>query len=93
MIKKEISIGFLVGIVATSFGFFVYLTFFVNLDFETMLKFVFEKQLIGKLLGLSALPNLFVFFIFLKKKQDYRAKGVVFASLFIAFLVLLAQFL
>jgi len=65
----------------------------VNLDFQDMIKFVFEEQLFGKLLGLAALPNLFVFFVYLKKKQDYRAKGVVFASLLIAFLVMLAQFL
>lgn len=91
--KKEIAIGFFIGLVATSFGLFAYLSFFVNLDFQDMIKFVFEKQLFGKLLGLAALPNLFVFFIYLKKKQDYRAKGVVFASLLIAFLVMLAQFL
>lgn len=91
--KKEIGIGFLVGLLATSFGFFVFMEFIVNMGFKEILSFLFEKKLFGKFLGLAALPNLFVFFIFLKKKQDYRARGVVLASFLVAFLVLIAQFL
>jgi len=91
--KKEIGIGFLVGLLATAFGFFIFMEYVVKLDFKPMLKLVYEKQLLGKLLGLAALPNLFVFFIFLKKKQDYRARGVVLASFLVAFLVLIAQFI
>lgn len=91
--KKEIGIGFLVGLLATAFGFFIFMEYVVQLDFKPMLKLVYEKQLLGKLLGLAALPNLFVFFIFLKKKQDYRARGVVLASFLVAFLVLIAQFI
>jgi hypothetical protein len=91
--KKEIGIGFLVGLLATAFGFFIFTEFVVDMDFNTTLNFLFEKKLIGKLLGLAALPNLFVFFVFLKKKQDYRARGVVLASFIVAFLVLIAQFL
>ncbi len=89
--KKEIGIGFLVGILATSFGFFVFMEFVVNMDFKEIFSFLFEKKLFGKLLGLAALPNLFVFFIFLKKNQDYRAKGVILESFLVALLVLFAQ--
>lgn len=91
--KKEIAIGFLVGLIATAFGFFIFMEFVVHLDFKAMIDFLFKNQLFGKLLGLCALPNLFVFFIFLKKKQDFRARGVVLATFVIAFLVLIAQFL
>jgi hypothetical protein len=44
-------------------------------------------------LGLSAIPNLFVFFIFLKKKQDYRARGVILACILIALGILVTQFI
>ena len=47
----------------------------------------------GKILSLAAIPNLVVFFVFIKKKQDNRAKGVLIATLFIAFLILGAQFI
>jgi len=91
-LKKEIGIGFLVGLVATATGLFIFDAFFVKMDFDAMSKFVFSEGLLGKILALAALPNLFVFFIFLKKKQEYRARGVVFASFLVAFLVLIAQF-
>ncbi|MCF6213913.1 MAG: hypothetical protein L3J45_07810 [Flavobacteriaceae bacterium] len=93
MVKKEIGIGFIVGIIATAFGGFAFLEFFVDFNSQNTIPFLLENNLFGKILGLSALPNLFVFFIFLKKKQDYRAKGVVLASFLIAFLVLITQFL
>jgi len=93
MIKKEIGIGFLIGILATSFGFFTYLEYFSNFDLKTTLNYIIEGHILGSLLGLAALPNFFVFLVFLKKKQEYRARGVVLASFFIAFLVLIAQFL
>ncbi len=91
--KREIGIGFLVGLLATAFSFFLFMEFFTSLSFTEVMTFLFEKKLIGKLLGLAALPNLFVFFVFLKKKQEYRARGVVLASFIVAFLVLIAQFL
>ncbi len=89
--KKEISIGFLVGLTATAFGFFIFMEYVAHMDFKTMIKFLFEKQLFWKFIGLASLPNLFVFFVFLKKNQDYRAKGVVLESFLVALLVLIAQ--
>jgi len=91
--KKEILIGFLIGIIATVFGFYVYVEFVSTYSFEETIKILNEGNLYGKVLGLAAIPNLFVFFIFLKKKQDLRARGVLIASFFIAFLVLISKFL
>jgi hypothetical protein len=52
-----------------------------------------EGGLYGKVLGLAALPNLFVFFVFLRKKQDLRARGVLLACFCVAFAILISQFL
>jgi len=93
MMAKEIFIGFIIAIIATVFGFYLYLEFVSPYSFEETLKILDEGGLYGKILGLAALPNLFVFFIFLKKKQDYRARGVLIASFFIAFLILVSQFI
>ncbi len=90
---KEIFIGFIIAIIATVFGFYLYLEFVSPYSFEETLKILDEEGLYGKILGLAALPNLFVFFIFLKKKQDYRARGVLLASFIIAFLILVSQFI
>ncbi len=92
MIKKEIFIGLLVGLVATFFGLFLYIEFISAYSFDETVKMITEGNLWGKVLGLAAIPNLFVFFIYLKKKQDYRARGVLLATFIIAFLILIAQF-
>jgi len=88
-IKREILIGFLVAIVATSFGCFVFIEFFSKFDFEKSLELIKEGNLEGKILVLGAIANFFVFFTFLKKKQIYRARGVLMETFVVAFIVLL----
>ena len=90
--KKEIAIGFVIGLLATLAGFYIYVEFISPYPLEETFKVLKEEGLYGKVLGLAAIPNLFVFFIFLKKKQDLRARGVLLACFLAAFLVLLSQF-
>ncbi|MEX1383893.1 hypothetical protein [Lutibacter sp.] len=89
---KELLIGFMVGLIATAVGSFIFIEFFSTYDFHTSLELIQEGDLEGKVLVLGAIANFFVFFIFLKKKQIYRARGVLFETFFIAFLVLLLTF-
>ena len=86
--KKEMFIGFLVALIATSFGCYIFIEFFSNFGFYKSLELIKEGNLEGKVLMLGALANFFVFFGFLKKKQIYRARGVLLETFFIAFLVL-----
>jgi hypothetical protein len=86
--KKELLIGFLVALVATSFGCFLFIEFFSTVDFYESLKLIKEGNLEGKVLVLGAIANFFVFFVFLKKKQIYRARGVMMETFLIAFIVL-----
>jgi hypothetical protein len=83
-IKKEILIGALVSVLATLSGFFIYIEFFSKFDFQETLSVIKEQDLKGKILTLAAIPNLFVFFVYIKKKQDYRARGVLFTTILIA---------
>jgi hypothetical protein len=87
--KKEIAIGFFTALIATSFGCFIFIEFFSKFDFEQSIQFIKEGNLEGKVLVLGAVANFFVFFVFLKKKQLYRARGVLLETFLIAFLVLL----
>ena len=84
-IRKEIFIGVLVSLFATLAGLFIYIEFFSVFDFKETLHVIKEQGLMGKVITLAAVPNLFVFFIFIKKKQDYRARGVLFTTILIAF--------
>ena len=93
VMKKEILIGFLIGLLATAFGFYIYVEFVSTYSFEETLIILDEGNLYGKVLGLAAIPNLFVFFIFLKKKQELRARGVLLACIVIALMILVSKFI
>ena len=84
-VAKEVFIGVLISIIATLSGAFIYVEFFSRFEFQETLRVMREQELYGKVLTLAAIPNLFVFFIFIKKKQDYRARGVLLATILIAF--------
>ena len=91
--KKEIFIGVLVGLLATATGFYLYVDFALKGTFEEVLLVINEKKLYGKILSIAAIANLLAFFVFIKKKQDYRARGVLLATFLVAFLILISQFL
>tara|TARA_R110001632_G_scaffold67875_2_gene159437 strand:- start:464 stop:751 length:288 start_codon:yes stop_codon:yes gene_type:complete len=92
-IKKEISIGFIISILATASGVFLYLQYFSKFGFEETIQMIKQGDLYAQVLSLAALPNLFVFFVFIKKKQDYRARGVLMASILIALVTFVLKFI
>ncbi|MDB4171372.1 MAG: hypothetical protein P8P28_07760 [Polaribacter sp.] len=83
-IKKDILIGMLVAFFATFGGIYLYLEYFSRYEFNETLQFIKKGNLFGKVLSLAAVSNLFVFFVFIKKQQDNRAKGVLLATILIA---------
>jgi hypothetical protein len=91
-LKKDILIGVLISLFATAAGIFLYLEYFSMYSFNDTLKMICDGGLFGKLLSLAAIPNLFVFFIFIKKKQDNRAKGVLFGTILVALTTLILKF-
>ncbi len=86
--KKELLIGFVVALIATSFGCFIFIEFFSSFDFYKSLELIKEGNLEGRVLVLGAIANFFVFFVFLKKKQIYRARGVLMETFLVALIVL-----
>ncbi|MFV0249024.1 MAG: hypothetical protein ACK5H1_08730 [Tenacibaculum sp.] len=91
-VKKEMIIGFLISLFATTCGLFIYLQYVSPYDFSTSLSKVKEAGILGTVIALAAIPNLFVFFIFLKKKQDHRAAGVLIAVITTALLTFALRF-
>lgn len=91
--KKEILIGFLVGLFATAAGLYLYVELVLEGTFSEAMTVIKDEGLLGQVLGLAAIPNLLVFFVFIKKRQDYRARGVLMATLLVAIFVLISQFL
>ncbi|KAB1068951.1 hypothetical protein F6U93_04130 [Tamlana haliotis] len=87
MIKKDVIIGMLVGLIANSIGLYFTATLLrQGDDFITVIKAASEEGFLGKLISLGAILNLIAFFVFIKKRQDYRARGVLLITVFIAVL-------
>lgn len=89
---KDVLIGLVIGIAANMAGTYLYIYFFSNHSLEATLKGALEQDFLGSLIALGAILNLAVFFIFLKKKQFYRARGVVLATVLAALGVLISKF-
>ncbi len=92
-IKKDILIGILISLFATAAGCFLYIEFFSKFSFNETIKLIEDGRLYGKILSIAAIPNLFVFFVFIKKKQDNRAKGVLIMTILIALTTLILKFI
>ena len=85
---KEVVIGFCVAMFATLGGVYLYVELFSKYDFVTTLEMIQDGDLYGQIITLGAVANIFVFFIYLKKNQEARAKGVLLATIVIALVTL-----
>lgn len=93
MKNKALFTGFLVGLIlpaAALLLFFAWKGEGIGLfDF-----FIRQQQnrLLSPLLSLAVLPNLGVFWIFIKRNQYLQARGVIMATLLLAVCVILLKF-
>ncbi|MDL5510868.1 hypothetical protein QSE00_03520 [Arenibacter sp. M-2] len=88
MIKKEILIGITVGIIANTIGTLLYILLFSDFGIVETYQAAVQQGHVGSLLALGAILNLVAFFGFLKIRRDYRARGVMIATLLTAMLIL-----
>lgn len=89
---KEILIGLLIGLASNLAGIYLYIFFFSDLGIKETLIGALDRDILGSLIALGAILNLIVFFIFIKKNQNYRARGVVLATVIAALAILISKF-
>lgn len=87
-IQKETLIGFLVGLIANTFGTLIYIVLFSDMGIVETYQAAVEQEHVGSLLALGAILNLIAFFAFLRLKRDYRARGVMIATILTALVIL-----
>ncbi|MCP9199668.1 hypothetical protein MKO06_07110 [Gramella sp. GC03-9] len=92
MIKQNVFIGFLTGIAANIGGVILYVTLLSRADLDATLKDAVENDYLGKIIALGAVINFLPFFVFLKKKQNYHARGVLLATVSVAVAVAIYKF-
>ena len=92
--KKDITIGLVVGVIANIIGLFIATKILgQGGGFIEAIETANAQGFLSKLISLGAILNLIVFFFFLSRRKDDRAKGVLIATIFIAILTLLFKFL
>jgi len=81
---KETLIGVVVAIIATTFGTLLATSFFSDLPILEAVELMYKKDLLLKVMTIGAIGNLVAFFLFLKREQEFRARGVLFVTICIA---------
>lgn len=91
--SKTLLTGLLVGLILPAAAL---LLFFAWKGEDTQLLDFFicqqQNRLLSPLLSLAVLPNLGIFWIFIKRNQYMQARGVIFATLLLAVCVILLKF-
>ena len=90
MHKKDLLLGFIIGIVASGLGCFIFITFFTELDFMTGIQSMKSEGKLGKLITLGSILDLVLFAVLLKLNKELMARGVVLAVILIAIFTLFA---
>ena len=90
MNKRDILIGFVIGILASLLGSFLFITFFTDFDFMAGIESMKSEGKLGKLITLGSILDLVAFGILLKMNKEIMARGVVLAVIVIAIITLFA---
>lgn len=80
---KDILIGFLVGLIATTIGAEVYLHLTTNFDLFKDFVFIIKMGLLGRVVAIGSLLNLGIFTLFINKRLDDKASGSILAVILI----------
>ena len=91
---NSIYVGLIIGFIApiiTSYGFYLYNFKFYG--FLIFLKKLEQMNSISGLISLCAISNLLIFFAFIQLNLIYSARGVVFSTVFYAFVVVIFKFI
>jgi len=92
-IALQILIGFCIGIFANLAGSYLYIYFFSDFSIEETIRLAIREDVFGNIIGIGALFNLAAFFILMKKRRAYRARGVILATIVSAIFILIFKFM
>jgi hypothetical protein len=79
MNKIDLLIGFIIGIIASVLGMFLYITLVTHNDFLIGLQLMKNEGNLGKIVTLGSILDLITFGVLLKMNKELMARGVVLA--------------
>lgn len=86
-------IGLAGGILLPVLAFIMSWLILSDIPFSQYIERFQKLDRISSLISLSAIPNLLLFFLFIWKNLYRSARGVIFATLILAFVMLIFKFL
>ncbi|MDG5490178.1 hypothetical protein [Psychroserpens sp. SPM9] len=94
MKNKHIILGIIIGLVASTLGLLLVLLFFgTGNSLPDSLEIAINQGVFTKLMSMGAILNLAAFFLFIKRKEDARAQGVLIATVIVALITLIIRFI
>ena len=91
--KKEILIGIITAIITNTLGTILYILAFSDEGIKTTIQRSLNEGFFGKIVSLGAILNLIAFFLFIRKNQDHRARGVLLTTIVIAIMIMIRKFI
>ncbi|HEU4788135.1 MAG TPA: hypothetical protein VFS71_00455 [Flavobacterium sp.] len=88
MNKIDLLIGFIMGILASLLGMFLYITLIVHSDFIAGIQSMKNEGHLGKIVTLGSIMDLIAFGILLKLNKEIMARGVVLAVIMLTIVTL-----
>lgn len=88
MNKIDLLYGFLIGIIATVLGSYLFLAMFTDYGFMEGIQIMKSRNQLGKIITLGAILNLAMFFILLKINKELMARGVILALIILTIITL-----
>lgn len=94
MKNKDLITGMIIGLLANIIGL-ILATIILggSIDFIESLRIANVRGNLTKLVSLGAVLNLIAFFIFIRKRQDNKAKGVLIVTIFVAIFTFAFKFI
>jgi len=88
MNKIDLLIGFIIGIIASILGSFIFIAGFTDFDFLTGIHTMKSEGHLGKIITLGSILDLIAFGVLLQLNKEVMARGVVLAVIIMAVLTL-----
>jgi len=92
IIIKRVIKGFLVGLIATALGGALWILALSDTDLISTIRNAYQQRQLGAILAAGALLNIIAFFLFIKQKKDYEARGLMIAVFLVAIFGMIQKF-
>jgi len=83
-----VTTGIIIGFIGTTLGSILWILFFSEFSIPDTIKNAWNQGLLGAIISAGSLINLGSLFLFLKQKKNYEARGVIIATLAVAFFII-----